>query len=498
MLGIEISDNKIKIVNLKRKRGKWVAIGTAELPYNKHKGDVNIIGEELLRLLAREGWNKKDAVMAITNKPCFVKRIEVNEVNTGSFSKTVIDNILSKAKNSFVSSAEHMIFDIWQPKTAPSGNRFALVGAAQKSSVSLAKQLAEKCDIKLKAIELSPVAILNGLMNCWHNAEEQNLAVIYKDGSRFNIAIFDSMGLVSIQTTPSTTGSTEAQANQILRVFNTIKLKSSNSLPSRIFLAGTHKPDAEDNATWQNELAATISHSTNMEVTPCLEDLDIAWQLDTPVHPQDFAGALGAAFEGTGISPISFDFLHIKEKKPQENKKSGLTTMLVAIFMFALLAMILWISIIGQRNATIHRLEKDIAAAEPLKEQVYTAQAHWVNSMKYIHENKGGSRLEYLKILYEISRLMPNTDKAYLTNLSVYTDKNENGYNVKLTVKATEATLITELIESLNQSSKFRDIKQDGARTHDETDEFYPISFSVTFNLNRPPAMKPYPKGIEQ
>ena len=496
MLGIDIGDNQIKVVNLKRKRGKWTIVGTAIISHDSTLNNIEATGDKLSKLLIQKGWAKKDAVIGITNKPCFIKRLEVSEVNTGSFSKSTIDSIISKAKSSLVSSADSMIFDIWQPKVSPSGNRYALVGAAQKSSVAFARQLAEYCGIKLKAIELRPVTILNGLMNCWHKAEEHNIAVIYKDTTRFIVAIFDNHGLVSIQTAPTGSNDSNENANHLLRIFNTIKLKSGSSLPNRIFLSGA-QPENE-NDKWENELAALLSHNTSMEVTICMSDLDVIWQTDEPVHPADYTGALGAALEGFGASPISFDYLHIKEKKPQENKKSGFTTILVATIFMAILALVLWLSIVGQRKSSINRLEKDIADSEPLKEEVYTAQAHWVNSMKYIHESKGGSRLEYLKVLYEVSRLMPNTDKAYLTNLSVFTDKNESGYNVKLTVKATEATLITELIESLNQSDKFKDIKQDGARTHDQTDEFYPISFSVTFNLNRPPAIKPYPKGAEQ
>ena len=494
MLGIDIGDNQIKILNLKRKRGKWAVTGSAEISYNKDQ-QVEITGQNLLKLLASQGWCKKDAVVSIPNKPCFVKRLEVNEVHTGSLSKTEIDNLISKAKNSLVASAENMVFDIWQPKLSPSGTRYALVGAAQKNSISFARQLAEYCGIKIKSIELRPVAIINGLMNCWNDAEEQNIAVIYKDVSRFIVAIFDRLGLVSIQTAPIGSGDPNDNANIILRIFNTIKLKSDSSLPSRIFLSGVSS--SNENTNWENELAAIIAYNTSMEVTVCVPDLDVIWQTENPTHAPNFAGALGAAFDGAGASSITFDFLRIKEKK-QDNKKNGQTTLLVAIFLLALLALVLWISIVGQRKSTIKRLENDISNSVPLKTQVYTAQSHWVNCMKYIHESKGGSRMEYLKVLYEISRLMPDTDKAYLTNLSVYTDKNDTGYNVKITVKATEATLITELIESLNQSDKFKDIKQDGARTHDETDAFYPISFSVTFNLNRPPAMKPYPKGTEQ
>ncbi len=493
MLGIDIGNNQINILNLKRKRGKWTVTGSAVISYGKDQ-QVESIGKKLLNIIGKQGWNKRDAVISIANKPCFVKRLEVNEVHTGTLSRAEIDNLISKAKNSLVASAENMVFDIWQPRLSHIGNRFALIGAAQKSSILFARQLADYCGLKLKSIELRPVAILNGLMNCWNNAEEQNIAVIYKDISRFVVAIFDNLGLVSIQTTPIGSGDANDDANQILRIFNTIKLKSDSSLPNRIFLSGISNTEF---SKWENDLGAIIAHNTSMEVTTCDTDLDIAWQADNSDHAPDFAGALGAAFDGVGASPVSFDFLHIKEKKTQDNKNNSHTTLLIAIILLSMLALILWISIVGQRKSTIRRLEKDVANSEPLKTQVYDAQSHWVSCMKYIHEAKGGSRLEYLKVLYEISRRMPETDKAYLTNLSVYTDKNENGYNVKLTVKATEATLITELIESLNKSDKFKDIKQDGARTHDETDTFYPISFSVTFNLNRPPAIKPYPKGAE-
>ncbi len=497
MLGIDIGDNKIRVVKLKRKRSRITVAGAYSLDFDSSKGSDSIqeIGDGLLKLLAKAGWLKSEAVIAIPHRPCFIKRFDLPEAAKASHynGKPIVDHIQQQASESLLGSSEEVIFDIWQPENDIRHCKYVIASSAQKGQVNFARRLAEYCNLKLRAIDVRSIASVNSLSIIRQEIEESSYTFIYRDESRIFLAIYDNQGLVSVQSFPgSLTGDSTEDTNSIIRVFNTRKLKQDQPLtPSRIFLSAATAGEVSGE-NWAREVAAGLCSSMNIEATVVPDNFGLIWSDNIGEEKTAYAPAIGAAMNGLKAKSECFDFLHIKERKPSaDEKKNNLTTVLVMLGVMLVFALILWASIVRQTHTAIKRLDDEIANAEPQKEAVYKAQAYWVQCMPYTPASKGGSRLEYLKVLYEITKLMPGTNKAYITNLSVFSDKTVNGYNAKMTIKATEATLITDITESLNKSTMFKDIKQDGARTHDEIDEFYPISFSITFNLNRPGGATP-------
>ena len=487
MLGIDITENLIRVVKLKRKRGKLLVAGafTLECENIFAQGSITAIGNTLFTHLSKNGWLKNEAVACIPHKPCFIKRMMVPAIESNS-ARAVLDKIKEQAGSSMLGSPQNMIYDIRYPETDIKKCKFVTVASANKNYVNIARRLAEHCNLKLKAIDVRSSSAINGMAMLWQECTEETFAVIFKSSSRIYISIHDRKGIVSTQSYPcSSDNNSTKDSDSIIRIFNTMKLKQSNvPSPRRIFLAGTlHSSQLNQ---WSETVAAVLNAALAIETSVCPPELGIIWPAEFSQPRLNYTSAIGAAFNGLKVTNSCFDFLHIKEKKNDDHKKGSLTTSLVFFGFLAIATLIFWMSVIGQKKMAIKYLETQIATAEPEKESVFSSQQSWLQCIQYIPANKGGNRLEYLKVLYELSKLMPATDKAYITNLIVFSDRVANGYNVKMTIKATEATLITDISESLNKSNLFRDVKQDGVRTHDEIDEFYPISFSITFNLNRP------------
>ena len=83
---------------------------------------------------------------------------------------------------------------------------------------------------------------------------------------------------------------------------------------------------------------------------------------------------------------------------------------------------------------------------------------------------------------------MPDTGEAYITELSLTRSSASmsRNYDIKITVRVSQADVGTDFIERLNSSAMFQEAKQVGTRSREESDTLYPISFSVTCNLRQP------------
>jgi len=460
--------------------------------------------------------------MILPHHDGFVKRLrpellesrDINEID--HLSKEAIDNLLETTRKSMLVPSEELVLDLWRSSKKLSGrivspqresdssqdaaNRSGtiLVGAAQASSIEFCQQLAAAGGIKLQSLELHSVAAINGLWFNWNKAQESNIAVVYRVGTLAHVALLDTEGLVFLQSfNISSSGRGQADdesmlAEQVSRVFNTLKLEDSRLVPQRLFLAESRDPtNLPDETTNSLEpLEEQIRRKTGLKVTCCYTLMGIGWHDGPPeeIDILDFVAAIGAALDGLAVSPTWFDFLHPRGRHSDKKHIPFWRPFAVAGVLAVFLVGTLWLALVKQRMDELGRIERQISQMEPERDRMLALHDNWNLFSTYLPESKGGKRLEYLRILYEINQLMPSTNDAYITNLTIGKEGTglTGAYDIQITMKVSRKVDVgTEFIERLNNSKMFQEAKQAGTRTHDETDSLYPISFSVTCNLRQ-------------
>ena len=146
----------------------------------------------------------------------------------------------------------------------------------------------------------------------------------------------------------------------------------------------------------------------------------------------------------------------------------------------------------GKKVLEFHQACLDIInSIEPGLTEMLEARENYNLFRPFLPPNQGGNRLQHLTILYEITRLFPDPNDAYLTELTIF-NRDKGGlatsYDIVTVGKVRQGDTLTEFIDRLNRSELFQESKRAGSLTQEPGDSLYPFSFSVACNLRRPTA----------
>jgi len=544
MLGIDISENVIRVVRLRRRGSGFVLQPPLIIPLEKDQNrDPNVVGRQLVRALQKRGWHKQKAVMTLPDRLSHIRRLSLDMLkrqspkSNGHLSKATIENLIHLARQSMLVPVEEVVLDLWNKEGvftgrtpyASEGNGVILLGAAQKSVVDFCREVISTSGLKVQSLELRSLAAINGLLFNWHDAPEENVAVVYLGEKQAEVAFLDSEGLFSLQTlnvsgAEKQGGSQNNLAEELPRIFNTQKLSEPDCVPQRVILGSGSKTSAALKIT-----ADRLQEKIGIKVSVCspkagltltgfsTEEADIA----------DFQPAIGAALDGLAASPTWFDFLHPRGRISERKKTVSWKPFVVAAAAAILLGCAYWASLVQHKITERDNLRYRIAQLQPQMKDMARAKSNWNLFRSYLPTTQEGYRQSYLRILHEISRLMPDTKEAYLTSLTINGKKNitlgtgsdiiinglvSKGDVIAGKVVATEDTTDTKgqapaqtagegkatdknntgntstgFIARMNSSKMFYKAEQAGdlAPGGDPSDP-YPFSFSVTCYLRRP------------
>jgi len=471
MLGIDISEKMIRVVRLRRRGSGFLLLPPLEVPIEPQQADDPVaLGKRLGEALRSRGWYKKKTVMTLPDRLCFIRRLPKEEIggdhtkNKGRLHKTTVENLLNTARQTMLVSADDLVLDLWT-KGRPLATKkpaevkreaVILLGAAQKSVVDFCRELAVASGIKVLSLELRSLASVNGLLFNWHEASEENIAVVFLSSQQVDIAFMDVEGLFSLQTLKLTSGSEGsvkdsevAFLQQLPRVFNTLKLSDPGRVPQRVFLGassrliGSLSPLAEQlrqkigievsicspeaglvvagsRKEKQNRPSETASHFPPASQLPSVSQVPSA--LHTPptvADTADFQPAIGAALDGLAATPTWFDFRHPQGKFSEKKKPVSWKPFVFAAVASILLGCAFWLSLVQQKITERDQLNISLNQLQPELEKIAEAKNNWHRFRSYLPSSQGGDRLSYLNILYEINQIMPNTGEAYLTSLTI-------------------------------------------------------------------------------
>ncbi len=607
MLGIDFGTDCIRVINLRRRGGDFIAPIPLEIPFSPQElANPAVLGARLANILQKRNWQNKKAVIALPRQTTFIRRFSVplSKLHPGHFEhhldRPTLDGMIDLARHSILLPPEELVFDIWippcvynniaNPSYTPSDNRphsdellpddvsfsadssagissppdhnaitassgqvanadsdnsdnqnkmvNVLLGAAQKSSVRFCREMAQAAGLKIHSLELRSLACINGLFFNFKDAPEDIIAVVYVEPNHAMLALFDTEGLTalhSVNLVPgistitnsnanmphiSTTNNDRANTNttnshtddnniidlssplqqdnsfinqlqdQIRRILNTSKLSGFSEIPQRLYLSGSSKV-----MPLLQNFPQKIDHQYDIPVTVCDPARDISLKDNTGSSPKidfaDFTPALGAVLDGLEISPARFDFLHLRGQTSKNQQHISWKPFAVAFVLAVCGLSVLWLILANQRLNTLRYLNQQLANTKPQQAQPLQARQKWELFRPYLPPKKGGSRLSYLRLLYEITQLLPDTRDAYITSLEITDNKSDTagtagtaGCEITITGKGSKPEVATNFTESLNNSDIFSQAKA-GPQTTDATDPFYPVEFSVTCQLKK-------------
>jgi hypothetical protein len=132
--------------------------------------------------------------------------------------------------------------------------------------------------------------------------------------------------------------------------------------------------------------------------------------------------------------------------------------------------------------------EEQLKQIEPDRKARIKARENYTLFRSFISSDDGGTRLEHLRILYELWELFPDTNDAYITGLIIYDRPRTTlttNYDIEAKGRVRQGDISTEFMDQLNSSDLFQEAKQGSNWTSDTSDSLYPFNFSVNCNLKR-------------
>ena len=510
MLGIDVGQDEIRVVNLRRRGGSYHLRAFIKVPVGADQADDALeLGKLLARAVAGQGWSGQKAVMTLGWRQSFVRNFtsEVNSGldvgNGGQISKVLDAALLESARETMLVPQDQMVMDIWTSSSvaarqetsgeAQVGVGSVLVAAARKEAVSFHRQVAESCGLRVVALESRSLAAINGLLQYWHESVEENIAVVFMEDDHADVAVFDCDGLVVLQTVNVDLAEVGAERivgellGNLQRIFNTSRLSEGSCYPERVFLgAGTRAMRAVLGALSE---AITEGLQSSVAVSLCSEE-DNEWEgiggfnkEDEP-EPGEYVPATGAALDGMRISPVWFDFLH--PRGARQEKKRAISWRPFVLMAVAAMVMFggFWLNLVQKNQREIKQLEDAVYQTQPELLKIDEAREKWLLFRSYLPEYRGGNRRAYLEILAEISQAFPSTEEAYVTRLDI----SERGgdrvdYDIAISGKVSEKGKLNDFMVRLLESPMFQDVKQDKELAVSLREEYYQFSFSITCKL---------------
>ena len=496
MLGIDVGQDAITVVNVRRRGGRFVLHGPLRVSFTAEQaGDASALGDLLGTAMRQAGWRAQKAVVTLPSQFCLVRYFSngalgpVTWGHGGHLSRSSVEHLLGRVRQTMLVPADQLVFDLW---SGPEGMVHeegvarlggVLVAAVHHRAVEFCRELALASGLKLDGLELRSLAAVNGLLFHWQEAPEGHLAVVYLEGRRAEVGVLDEGEIVSLQTV-QLGGGTEAEeglAGHLSRALNTVRLAQGRELPERVFLAGGDEGSQASLA----DAAEELKDHLGVEVTVCAPGWGLRAGEDQAAGDLlRLVPAVGAALDGLGESPTWFNFLHTRVGRAERKHQISWRPFALVGLLSVLLTGAFWLSLVQQKHQKLAELQGRMAEDLPRLEATREARKHWNEFRGYLPASRGGSRRSHLYILGEISLLFPDRDNAYVSKLVIEdTPGMTGGYNVTVEGNVSEPTVVTALVSRLNESSLFYQVSQ---RTNlVDTNPHYRYGFTVQCNLRR-------------
>ncbi|MBN1437403.1 MAG: hypothetical protein JW936_10035 [Sedimentisphaerales bacterium] len=502
MLGIDIYENEVRIVQLRRRGGSDVWLRAVTVPLDKQDVKVGTaVGIKLAKIIQDHGWSNQKAIMTVGSRSFFVKHFKDSALggsgkDVGVLGKANAEAVIETVARSILVSPEDLVFD-FRSDGHNSDDSVILLAGMEQSVVQHYVDLASSCGVKVGALELRCLAALNGLQDYWAESEERS-GVLFVEGGYADLAIVEAGELAALYPISiETSGFGDAdQSRQLLdelaRLLNTMRLSSGQSPPSRIFLAAGDNLLTDqlnnDRERYEARLSVPVAvcgAPKGFALSEEMSDIDVGHYLP----------ALGAALSGLHPELRWFDFLHSRGCQVDKKTKIVWQPALFLLVGLMILSAVFWVSLVQQRREELKDLERQIDETKPARAAIESARTNWELFRPFVAASGDGgaldgSRREYLRVLGEINQLFPDPNVAYVTNLTISDGMSSTvagtaSVGVSIRGRVSQGDVLPGFIDRLNDSWMFQEARQAGSLTRDDSDPLYPHTFSVTCGFRR-------------
>jgi type IV pilus assembly protein PilM len=252
MIGIDISDRSIKIVELvDSKKPKLHTVGWSPLPPNvMRRGVIRDVGlataalQEALRKCSPVPVEGKTVVVSIPETQSFVRVLELP-----TMSHKELDEAVQWAVRQHIPFDLERVYLDWQPVSASSGtHRQVLVGAAQRDVVDPLLAVLDNLDLQVVALELEAQAIVRSLLPR-DAADVQGVLIVDLGATSTNVIFFDR-GVMRFTTSVQVGGDDLTQ-----QLAHTLRLQPSIAAEKKALVGVT-------SGTNDEQVAATLHEAT--------------------------------------------------------------------------------------------------------------------------------------------------------------------------------------------------------------------------------------------
>jgi type IV pilus assembly protein PilM len=195
VIGLDIGDNSIKIVEAETKKDKIIlnnlAIGaTPEGAVNGGKlEDVEMLAAKIKSLLKKNGFNSEEVVSAISGEQVIIRTVEIPKMPKDELAEI----IKWEADEQIPIPVEEAILDFEILEEKADGSYEIMLIAVDKETINKYLDLFEKLDLEAKAIEIEPVAAIRSIGWLY---PEQTIALMDMGAETTDISVFHNRKLI--------------------------------------------------------------------------------------------------------------------------------------------------------------------------------------------------------------------------------------------------------------------------------------------------------------
>jgi len=450
IMGLDVNEHSIAVVEVHASAGRGELTRVAEflLPEDMSWDQPENLGHAFRTFLSEKQFSARRAFVGLPAKWLLVKEEEVPPVG----GETLAGVLRIRAERGFSGNFEDLAIDYIDQPMPGERRRVLLVGTLRKKTEQVLAMM-RAAGLKAQAIMSTVAAIASA--DSYTRFEHGIVLHLTSRGTE--LAALSNGRISALRHIPVVAPAIRADADQAPNGRFVEQLANHVHRIASLLPLGQATADTSELVVWDavgldSEALDELGSRLGMQVTVPEDFSAFGVHKSKPARDAAacrFVGAVAVAVAGTRAGPPAVDFLHSRlagRKKTPIGRRVAWATALVGALIIACLALLAdWkakAKEAAELRAGLDEMAEDIQAARDIVQKVSSGRG-W-----YDH------RPRLLDCLRELTLAFPEDGRIWTTSLHV--TENMNGL---LSGKSTDEILTLELLDTLEASSNFDEVK---------------------------------------